>query len=196
MAPSGKDSWVHIMQTSSTIVEMVGRLRDRMYPREKMQDPIKKVNLNRSDGPMLFLGDVIVKKMEKAGYPSMIIDGYRSPEKQQKLFDKRPKVTYARPWQSAHQFFEAVCIVHKSKYWNASPEYWETLANVVRTVSREYNVDLTHGHYWRMVDSAHIELTSWRDVQKRNKRNGGYHKPTPEELRERFFEILPQHVSP
>ena len=126
----------------------------------------------------------------------MIFFGYRSPEKQQELFDRRPKVTNAGPWQSPHQFFEAVDIVHKSKYWNASPEYWETLANVVRTVSREYNVDLNHGHHWNMVDSAHIELT----------KHGGTFKsatsataviivPTTEELRERFFEILPQHVS-
>ena len=69
MAPSGKDSWVHIMQTSSTIVEMVGRLRDRMYPREKMQDPIKKGEPQSGRWADDVPGDVIVKKMEKAGYP-------------------------------------------------------------------------------------------------------------------------------
>ena len=94
---------------------------------------------------MLFLGDVIVKKMEKAG---LSVDDYRwvsdRPEKQQNFSSPvKAKVTRKGPWQSPHQFFfEAVDIVHKSKYWNASPEYWETLANVVRTVSREYNVDL------------------------------------------------------
>lgn len=165
--------------------------RINLLPAQR-QEAKPQFRVNRSEGPMAYLADVIVKKMEGAGWPSRIAELYRSPERQQTLNNKKPKVTNAGPFESPHQFYEAADIVHKTLYWKAPPEYWETLAAVVRIVSEEYRVDLTHGHHWRMVDSAHVELTSWRDVRNRQlEATGKNHPPTKDELTARFKEVLP-----
>lgn len=145
--------------------------------------------MNKSDGPMLWLGDQIVKRMEKAGYPSRIFCGFRSPEQQNREFaDGDSK---AKAWQSPHQFYEAVDIIHKTKAWNVSQDYWDMLATVVRTVEREYSIDLVHGYDWGW-DSAHIEIALWRQVPKRQIRKEGHnYEPSPWEREQRFKELLP-----
>lgn len=187
--PTIDQAWAEIMTTATTPQELFARLREWVYPHERMQDPKKKIKLNRNDGPMAYLGEVICKKMEKAGYPSIVHACWRSPEEQDSVFAKgRSK---AKAWQSPHQYLEAVDIVHKSKFWQASPDYWEMLATVVRTVGHEYNVALDHGHNWSFVDSAHIELSDWRNVRDQQKERGFYARPTPEELAQRFKQVLP-----
>lgn len=131
-----------------------------IFPNEKMQTPKRQTHYTYTDGPMVYLGQQIVKSMEDAGYPAKIHCSWRSPEEQQLVFNKgRSK---ARPWQSPHQFFEAVDIVHPSLYWAVSPSYWETLAACVELIALKYDVDLVHGHHWKFTDSAHIELKDWR----------------------------------
>ncbi|MBL4807282.1 MAG: hypothetical protein JKY31_08335 [Rhodobacteraceae bacterium] len=174
--------------------DLVARLRRWAAPHEKMQEPRLQVGVTRKDGPMYFLGMQIVKRMERSGFPSKIHCCYRSPEKQNDVFEKgHSKV---REWESAHQYYEAVDIVHKYLYWDASPGYWDHLATVVRVVAKEYGVELVHGHNWKFVDSAHIELKSWRAVRdrQREQNDGGNHTPTPKELRERFLEVLPSEA--
>lgn len=160
-------------------------------PRVKFQAEKRQTRYTYTDGPMIYLGQQIVKKMQDAGYPSKIFYGYRSAELQQALYNKRPRVTYARPYESPHQYYEAVDIVHETLFWNAPPEYWETLSAVVEVVSKEFGVGLSHGHDWKMVDSAHIELSDWRFQKARV----GLQRPTPEQLRLRFAEVLPHQWS-
>lgn len=157
---------------------------------ERYQDPKPLVRVNHTEGPMLFLAQQIVKRMDKMGYPSRIQELYRTPERQATLKSKgRSK---ALGYQSPHQFFEAADIVHKTLYWDASPAYWDALAVVVRVIEAEYNVKLEHGHHWRFVDSAHVELKDWRTVRQRQLQKYGHnYKPTKEELLARWEEVLP-----
>lgn len=157
-------------------------------PRLKYQAEKRQTRYTYTDGPMIYLGQQIVKKMQDAGYPSKIFYGYRSAELQLALYNKRPKVTNARPYESPHQYYEAVDIVHETLFWNAPPEYWETLSAVVQVVSKEFGVGLTHGHNWQMVDSAHIELSDWRF----QKAKVGLQCPTQKQLADRFAEVLPR----
>lgn len=148
---------------------------------------------NYYHGPMQYLGEQIVKRMEDAGYPSKIVFGYRSPEVQARLYAKGRTesgsiVTKAMPYESAHQYYEAVDIVHASKGWNVSDAYWCALDASVRIVQDDFAVDLNHGEHWKWRDAAHIELRDWRDFRQRV----GKVVPSPEQLRERFFEVLPK----
>ena len=155
--------------------------------RHQVEKPLYRVNKN--EGPMLFIGQQIVKRMEKMGYPSKIAEHWRTPERQAKLFfEGRSKI----PSLGAHVFGEAVDIVHKELNWDAPAAYWDALAVAVRVIAADYRVDLVHGHYWRFVDSAHIELKDWRKVRDRYLHNHPAQVlPTEEELFERWHEVLP-----
>ena len=187
-------AWADAWSNATGLKDLLRRLRALDYPHANMQDSKLQVGLNRQDGPMMFLADQIVKRMGRSGWPSKVQTGYRSAVKQDEVYAQgRSK---ARAWQSAHQYFEAVDIVHKSMYWAAPPEYWEQLAIVVRAVGKEYGVDLVHGHYWRFVDSAHIELADWRDVRKGQiTKVGSNFRPTKADLLERFKAVLPSEVT-
>lgn len=176
-----------------TIQEMMQRARNWFWPHEKTQTPKRQTRYCYTDGPMFYLGQQIVKAMQDAGYPAHIFYCYRSPEKQVELRAKgRSK---AGPWQSPHQFFEAVDIVHPARYWDVSPEYWRTLAACVKMVADKFGVHLEHGHYWRFTDSAHIELKDWRTVKTRMIEalppGEVLKRPTSEQLASRFEEVLP-----
>ncbi len=187
-----KQSWLRAYArglkggTPKTLCES---LRLWSIPQEQAQDVTKKTYLNAADGPMIWLGEQIVKRMEKAGYPSRIFCGYRSPEQQDKEFAEGD--SKARAYQSPHQFYEAVDIIHKTKAWNVSQDYWDTLAAIVRVVEREYAIDLVHGYDWGW-DSAHIEIALWRQVPKRQiGKTGSNYPPSPWEREQRFKELLP-----
>lgn len=141
-----------------------------------------------TEGPMLYIGQQIVRAMQDAGYPAKIAEYYRTPERQAELLAKRPPVTKAGPWQSAHQYYCAVDIIHPSKGWDVSEAYWETLATCVRNVSLKLGVALDHGHHWRFRDSAHVQLEDWKDF----KALVGESTPTPEDLQDLWEVVLPE----
>lgn len=153
-----------------------------------------------TEGPMFFLGQQIVKAMQDAGYPATIYQCFRSPDEQYRLYSQGrttdgPKVTNALPFQSAHQLYEAVDIIHPERGWNVSPEYWETLAACVAAISERFAVDLEHGHHWKFTDSAHIELADWRNWRIALKaRYGESRVPNARERWERFGQVLPRVV--
>lgn len=164
-----------------------------VFPTEKMQVPKRQTAFCYVDGPMHYLGQQIVKRMQDAGHPAVIIECYRPPERQREL--KAQGRSKAGPWESPHQYFEAVDIVHPSLGWGVSDAYWEALAACVRIVSEAYGVELVHGHYWRFRDSAHIEIRDWRLVRDRHRKRvldgGEARRPSAAELCERFAEVLP-----
>lgn len=187
---SKKAAWLRCWEGSPSLPVLLDRLRQWAISTDGTKTVEKKqsVRLSHVDGPMYYLAQQIVKRMGKAGYPSKIYEHFRTPERQWELFNKgRSK---AGPWQSPHQFGEACDIAHKSLAWNAPPEYWETLAKVVRVVASEYNVNLVHGHHWKFVDSAHVELADWRLV--RAAQGDEPRRPTTEEMAARFKEVLPR----
>jgi hypothetical protein len=173
---------------------MLGKLlegaREARYPREKMQEPKRQSRFTYTDGPMFFLGLQIVKAMQDAGYPAKIHECYRPPERQDALFAKGK--SKARAWSSPHQFLEAVDIIHPSKGWNVSDEYWDTLHACATIVEEKFGVEFEHGYDWGW-DKAHIELKDWRVMRERIKRASGakMRNPYPAELWQRFKEVLP-----
>ena len=151
--------------------ELLRAAINSVFRHEKSQAPKRQTRYDYTQGPMYFLGQQIVKHMQDAGYPAKILYCHRSADKQRQLYAKGRTapgriVTNAEPWESAHQYFEAVDIIHPSKAWDVTEKYWETLATVVRIVAEKYGVQLVHGHHWRFRDSAHIEMPDWRRVAK------------------------------
>ena len=158
------------------------------YPREKMQTPKRQTMYCYTEGPMMYLGQQVVKLMQDSGFPAKIHCCYRSADDQGKLYNQVPKVTKALPYDSAHQYYEAVDIIHPSLGWNVSEAYWTTLSKCWEIIEDKHNLDLSIGHYWNFRDSAHVQLKSWHDF----KDKVGAHKPTEDQLNERFREVLPK----
>lgn len=155
---------------------------------ESQQAEKTQTRFTYTEGPMLYIGQQIVKAMQDAGYPAKIVEYYRTPVRQAELLAKKPPVTKAGPFESAHQYMCAVDIVHPAKGWDVSEAYWDTLASCVRNVALKLGVGLDHGHHWRFRDSAHVQLEDWRDF----KAVVGVAKPTPEDLEDLWEVLLPE----
>lgn len=167
------------------------------HPTERYQVDKRQTRFTYGSGPMFFLAQQIVKAMEDAGYPAEIHECHRPGARQHELWAKGrftagPKVTNARAYESAHQYWEGVDIIHPERGWNVGPDFWDTLAVCVETVALKYGVVLEHGHTWKFTDSAHVELADWRKRRRElEQRHGERTDPTKAELWERFREVLP-----
>ena len=190
--------WADVQQgvVKATPQTLTDYARKSVQPRETGDSPSKQRRFDYDSGPMFYLGQQIVRAMQDAGYPARISELYRTPQRQDELQAAGRSKAYA--WQSPHQYYEAVDIIHPTLGWDVGPDYWETLASCVRLVAERYDVDLNHGHYWRFKDSAHIELRDWRKVKERLRVQwlANYYEPqwppTPTDLWERFCEVLPK----
>ncbi len=185
-----------VTEVAMTPQKLMKAARRKHWHSEKMQEPRKQSMYCLVDGPMYYLGQKIVRAMQDAGYPAKISECYRSPERQRRLkVEGRSK---AGPYESPHQYYEAVDIIHPSMGWNVSEAYWDALATCVRIVAERHDVQLTHGHFWRFRDSAHVELTDWRkfrdEMRARVNERGQHGPPGPGDLWRRFGEVLPSHA--
>lgn len=192
--------------------QVVQAAKAAQIPRERAQAHKRQTRYTYTDGPMMYLGQQIIKRMEDAGYPSKIVYCFRGWDLQAELYAKGRtapgrRVTNAPPGHSPHQWYEAVDICHKTLGWKVSDDYWMTLHKVVRQVAEIYDVSLTHGEDWdgdgirvshdpdeTFRDAAHIELTDWRLWRERleNRRFDLEQPPTEQERWERFKEVLPK----
>lgn len=155
--------WLRGLFVFNSPQELMQAARDERQPREKGQVQKRQTRYTYDAGPMFYLGQQVVRAMEDAGFPAKIHCCFRPPDVQADL--KERGFSKAGPWESPHQFYEAVDIIHPAKGWKVSPDYWEALASCVRIVADKYGVDLVHGHYWRFVDRAHVELKDWRSFR-------------------------------
>lgn len=135
---------------------------------------------------MMWLGQQAVRLMQDAGYPAKIHCVYRPPQAQRLVYDRGH--SKALPFESPHQYFEAVDIIHPSLGWNVSDRYWQSLAHCWEILGDKHEVDLSIGHYWKWRDSAHVQLRDWRGMKERV----GEEIPTDQQLQERFQEVLPK----
>jgi len=86
-----------------------------------MGEPRKRITRMRYDvGPMGFLADQIMKELQRAGYPSREFNLYRSAKDQERMYARR--VSKARAFESAHQFYGASDIIHEKWAWFAADE--------------------------------------------------------------------------
>jgi len=159
--------------------------REKKLP-PKRQDQKPAFRINYAEGPMGFLLSHIVKRMAAAGWPATVHALYRSPAEQNAA--KARGASKASAYHSPHQFYEAGDVVHKTLFWDAPQEFWDTLAIVSRQVANDFGVPLELGYDWGW-DSAHVEIKGWREVRRRQKVT---HTPTKLELDLRFKELLPK----
>lgn len=154
-----------------------------------MAEPKKRITrMNYKEGPMGFLGDQIMKEMQRAGYAPRSFILYRSPTQQaRELADGDSK---AQPYSSAHQYYCAMDIIDEKWAWfadDAAPDgtaFWDTLWDCVEIVSEKFGVEFSQRLDW---DAAHVQLANWRTFRNQV----GRREPTQPELDQWFAEVLP-----
>jgi len=97
-------------------------------------------------------------RMAQRGYPLALLEGYRSPERQDMLASKGPSVTNARAYQSKHQFRIAADLapMKEGQLIISERNPWASAAYKVlgeETVA----LGLTWGGNWAMRDLGHVE---------------------------------------
>ena len=92
---------------------------------------------------------------------------YRSPQEQDALFNKRPKVTNARGWQSIHNYglaFDIVLIVDGKAVWTVNKE-WKQVADYFKSKGWEWGGD------WKSFkDAPHFQKAfglTWQQMKAR-----------------------------
>ena len=87
---------------------------------------------------------------------------YRNNAMQQVYFNKRPKITNARPGESPHNYnpsfaFDIAFVRNRKLDW--SPKYFKAFADIIKGI----NLDIVWGGDWvRFKDAPHFELKNWR----------------------------------
>jgi peptidoglycan L-alanyl-D-glutamate endopeptidase CwlK len=96
---------------------------------------------------------------ERYGYEMAILEGYRSPARQDALAALGPGVTNARSWQSWHQYgLAADCaFVRDGKLVISEKDPWAMRGYQLYGQVAE-SVGLTWGGRWKMMDFGHTEL--------------------------------------
>lgn len=167
------------------IQKLTQSLRHQHMPHERGQAHRRLTRYSYRYGPMYYLGQQIVRAMQDAGYPAKIFCCFRDPDDQEDAFERG--VSRANSWQSPHQYYEAVDIVHASKFWNVSSDFWDHLHAAAHMVEDRFGVTFEHGYDWGW-DKAHVEFKDWRSVRDRI----GQRVPTQAELDARFQHVLPK----
>jgi peptidoglycan L-alanyl-D-glutamate endopeptidase CwlK len=100
---------------------------------------------------------------ERHGYEMVLLEGYRSPERQNELADAGGHVTNARAFQSWHQFGLAgdCAFLRDGKVVISEKDPWamrgyELYGQVAEAAG------LTWGGRWKMMDFGHVELRTRR----------------------------------
>jgi len=103
-------------------------------------------------------------KMTQRGYPIALLEGYRSPERQDMLADKGTSVTNARANQSKHQFRVAVDLapIKDGQLLISERNPWAAAAYKVLGEESQA-LGLIWGGGWAMRDLGHVE--SSRKIQ-------------------------------
>lgn len=98
------------------------------------------------------------------GYIVAVFEGYRSPERQQWLYEQgRTRdgkiITYAKPWESFHQYGLAVDIVGKTDgKWDWSINY-DKITEIMKR----------HGFESLKFEKAHFQITGGLSIKKAEK---------------------------
>lgn len=112
---------------------------------------------------VLALNGALDECIEK-GYIVAVFEGYRSPERQQWLYDQgRTRdgkiITYAKPWESFHQYGLAVDIVGKTDgKWDWSINY-DKITEIMKR----------HGFESLKFEKAHFQITGGLSIKKAEK---------------------------
>ena len=100
---------------------------------------------------------------EQYGYEMVLLEGYRSPERQNRLADAGGHVTNARAFQSWHQFGLAgdCAFLRNGKVVISEKDPWAMRGYALYGQVAEA-AGLTWGGRWKMMDFGHVELRTRR----------------------------------
>lgn len=112
-------------------------------------------------------------------YPDIkILEGYRSPERQDELFKQNPKVTNAKAWESAHQYRIAFdyCFKGKTPFPPSGDPKWNDVNVYARSIGLySYGIE-------ENFDDGHVQLLfgkSEKDIRNGNVDWSKYWASTP-----------------
>lgn len=102
--------------------------------------------------------DAIVAEMQRLGHPVRIVEGFRTFERQDKLYAQGRTtegaiVTHARAGESYHNYGVAVDFVFRREGYNASSTLWQLLGAVGKRQGFEWG-----GDWQGFVDRPHFQL--------------------------------------
>lgn len=136
-----------------------------------MNDKIKRCNVHD------YLHPVFRKKLfsvlcvlGKRQLPFEMFEGHRSPERQALLYDKRPRVTRAKPWRSMHQYGLAADLALRIDgrwSWSTKTEGHRDWWAQLHEIARAYDLEPIS---W---EKPHIQLTGYSIAQLRRGRYPG-----------------------
>lgn len=97
---------------------------------------------------------------------------YRTPEEQDVLFKKKPKVTNAKAWQSIHNYglaFDIVILLDKNNDGTFESVSWNIDKNWLQVANYFKNKGWTWGGDWKSFkDAPHFEMNyglKWSDMK-------------------------------
>ncbi|GAB4062501.1 M15 family metallopeptidase [Uliginosibacterium sediminicola] len=101
----------------------------------------------------------VFQRMHELGYDMVLLEGYRSPERQEQLSALGSHVTNARAFQSYHQFgLAADCaFVRDGKILISEKDEWAMRGYTLYGQVAE-SMGLTWGGRWKLMDFGHVEL--------------------------------------
>ena len=91
---------------------------------------------------------------QSVGTPIKILEGYRSPQRQDELYRKKPKVTNAKAWQSMHQYRIAFdyCFTDRPNFPPSGDPKWNAVNSYAKKIGLySYGLD-------EKFDDGHLEL--------------------------------------
>lgn len=102
----------------------------------------------------------LLSRLQSRGYTFALLEGYRSPERQEKLADLGNHVTNARAFQSKHQYGVAADLapVRDGKLVISERDTWAMQAYLALGEEAE-KAGLTWGGRWWFKDYGHVEMT-------------------------------------
>jgi len=106
---------------------------------------------------------MVIARMEARGYPVTLLEGYRSPERQDVLAASAVRVTNARAYQSRHQFGFAADLapIRDGRLHVSEREAWAMQAYIALGEEAEA-AGLVWGGRWELRDYGHVELSEKR----------------------------------
>lgn len=102
---------------------------------------------------------VVLSRLRERGYPFALLEGYRSPERQEKLADLGNHVTNARAFQSKHQYGAAADLapLRDGRLVISERDPWAMEAYQALGEEAE-RAGLTWGGRWWFKDYGHVEV--------------------------------------
>lgn len=102
---------------------------------------------------------LVIARLRERGYSFVLLEGYRSPERQEKLADLGNQVTNARAFQSKHQYGFAADLapMRDNRLMISERDPWAMQAYTALGEEAE-KAGLTWGGRWWFKDYGHIEV--------------------------------------